>query len=110
VTAPVSRLAASPPLRALAALVLGLALGLGASELDSAAMDRAIRTIEPLGTMWVNAIRMTVLPLIVASLVVAVSGAAPATVGRLGTRAFVVFVLMMAALGILAALVVPAIF
>jgi Na+/H+-dicarboxylate symporter len=110
VTTPVSRLAASPPLRALAALVLGLALGLAASEVDSANTARVVRAIEPLGTMWVNAIRMTVLPLIVASLVVAVSDAAPATVGRLGTRALVVFVLMMAALGILAAIVVPAIF
>jgi Na+/H+-dicarboxylate symporter len=39
-----------------------------------------------------------------------VSGAAPGTVGRLGTRAFAVFVLLMAALGILSAFAVPAIF
>jgi proton glutamate symport protein len=110
VTARLSRLAISPPLRALAALVLGLTIGLAASEWDSAGTTRAVRAIEPLGTMWVNAIRMTVLPLIVASLVVAVSGAAPATVGRLGARALVVFVLMMAALGVLAAIVVPAVF
>jgi Na+/H+-dicarboxylate symporter len=110
VTTPLSRLAASPSLRALAALVLGLALGLAASEVDSEGTARVVRAIEPLGTMWVNAIRMTVLPLIVASLVVAVSDAAPGTVGRLGTRAFIVFVLMMATLAVLAAVIVPAIF
>ncbi len=60
--------------------------------------------------MWVNGIRMTVLPLIVASLIVSVSDAAPATVGRLGTRALVVFVLLLTALSVLSAIVVPAIF
>ncbi len=105
-----NRLGGSPPLRALAALVVGLALGLAAAASDSALAERAVGFIEPLGTIWVNAIRMTVLPLIVGSLVVAVSDAAPATVGRLGTRAFVVFVLLMTALAILAALVVPPIF
>ncbi len=99
-----------PALHALAALLLGLAVGLAAAASGSPAAARAVAIIEPLGTLWVNAIRMTVLPLIVASLVVAVSDAAPATVGRLGTRAFVVFVLLLATLGILAALVVPAVF
>jgi Na+/H+-dicarboxylate symporter len=105
-----TRLTGSPPLRALAALVAGLVLGLAASASDSAVTVRAVGFIEPLGTLWVNAIRMTVLPLIVASLVVAVSGAAPSTVGRLGTRAFAAFVLLMAALAILSALVVPVVF
>lgn len=100
----------SPPLRALAALAAGLTLGLAAAASDSALAERAVAFVEPLGTMWVNAIRMTVLPLIVAALVVAVSDAAPATVGRLGTRAFVVFVALMAALSILSALVVPPLF
>jgi Na+/H+-dicarboxylate symporter len=100
----------SPPVRALIALVTGLALGLVVAASDSAFAERAVGFVEPLGTLWVNAIRMTVLPLIVASLVVAVSDAAPATVGRLGTRALLVFVLLMAALAVLSALVVPAIF
>lgn len=104
------RLAGSRPLRALAALVVGLALGAAASRATSDLVGTAVGWIEPIGTMWVNAIRMTVLPLIVASLVVAVSDAAPATVGRLGTRAFVVFVLLMTVLAVLSALVVPAIF
>jgi Na+/H+-dicarboxylate symporter len=104
------RLAGSPALRALAALVAGMALGLAASASGSPLAERVVGFIEPLGTIWVNAIRMTVLPLIVASLVVAVSDAAPATVGRLGTRAFVVFVLLMAALAVLAAFVVPVVF
>jgi Na+/H+-dicarboxylate symporter len=100
----------SAPVRALIALVGGIALGLAAAASDAPMAERAVAWIEPLGTLWVNAIRMTVLPLIVASLVVAVSDAAPSTVGRLGTRALVVFILLMAGLGILAALAVPQIF
>jgi proton glutamate symport protein len=92
----------------LVALVLGLALGIMAS--GSASAMQAVAWVEPLGTIWVNAIRMTVLPLIVASLVVAVSGTAPATVGRLGTRAFVIFILLMAVLAVLSALALPLVF
>jgi Na+/H+-dicarboxylate symporter len=60
----------------------------------------AARFIEPIGTMWVNAIRMTVIPLIVSSLIVAISGAGPGMAKTLGTRALVVFfgLLIMAAI------------
>ncbi len=96
--------------RTLAALVLGLALGLAAIWSGSSAAVDAVRWIEPVGTLWVNAIRMTVLPLVVASLIVAVSGASPRTVGRLGTRAFLAFLFLLVLLAILSALIVPAVF
>ncbi len=97
-------------LGALAGLVLGLALGIAAAAADSAAVLRVVRWIEPVGTLWVNAIRMTVIPLIVASLVVAVSGAGARTVGRLGTRALGVFALMLAGAAVLGALAAPPLF
>lgn len=71
---------------------------------------RVVGWVEPLGTMWVNAIRMTVIPLIVSSLIVAVSSSEPGTVGRLGTRAFIIFVVMLSALAAITALVAPPIF
>ncbi|MDB4898623.1 MAG: sodium:dicarboxylate symporter [Gemmatimonadetes bacterium] len=71
---------------------------------------RGVSWLEPVGTIWVSAIRMTVIPLILSALIVAVAGAAPATVGRLGTRAFAVFVLLLIALAIPSALLVPPIF
>ncbi len=97
-------------LGALAGLVLGLALGIAAAAADSAAVLRVVRWIEPVGTLWVNAIRMTVIPLIVASLVVAVSGAGARTVGRLGTRALVVFALLLVGVAVLGALAAPPLF
>jgi proton glutamate symport protein len=97
-------------LQALAALVLGLALGVAAAASGSPAVLRAARWLEPVGTLWVNAIRMTVIPLVVSSLVVAVAGTGARTVGRLGTRAFIIFVLMLAALAVLVALVAPVVF
>jgi Na+/H+-dicarboxylate symporter len=97
-------------LGALAGLVLGLALGIAAAASDSAAVLRVVRWIEPVGTLWVNAIRMTVIPLIVASLVVAVSGAGARTVGRLGTRALVVFAVLLASVAVLGALAAPPLF
>ena len=106
----VRRLAGSDPLRALVALVAGLALGLAASASDTTLAQRAVAFIEPLGTIWVNAIRMTVIPLIVASLVVAVSGTAPRTVGRLGVRSLIVFVILLSVIAALTALVAPLVF
>jgi len=71
---------------------------------------RVVGWLEPFGTLWVNAIRMTVIPLIVASLVVAVSGTAPRTVGRLGTRALVVFFILLSACAAMTAIAAPLLF
>ena len=97
-------------LAALGALVAGLAAGLAMAALDAGTALRVVAWIEPIGTLWVNAVRMTVIPLIVASLVVAVAGAGVRTVGRLGTRAFAIFVALLALAAVVGALAVPALF
>ncbi len=97
-------------LHALIALALGLALGVAISASGSVAAARIVGWIEPLGTMWVNAIRMTVIPLIVASLLVAVSATAPGTVGRLGTRAFLIFFILLSVMAAITAIIAPPIF
>jgi Na+/H+-dicarboxylate symporter len=102
--------AGGSPMRVLAALLLGLGIGVVAFMSGSAAAIRAAGWLEPVGILWVNAIRMTVLPLVVASLVVAVSDASPRTVGRLGTRAFFAFLFLLVMLALFGALVVPPIF
>jgi Na+/H+-dicarboxylate symporter len=98
------------PMRALVALLLGFAVGVAAFMSGSATAIRVVGWLEPVGTLWVNAIRMTVLPLVVASLVVAVSNASPRTVGRLGTRALLAFLFLLTLLTVLGALIVPLIF
>ena len=100
----------SSAVHALIALVLGLAIGMTVARSGSVTGVQVVGWLEPLGTMWVNAIRMTVIPLIVASLIVAVSGTEPGTVGRLGTRAFLVFFLLLASIAALTALVAPVVF
>jgi Na+/H+-dicarboxylate symporter len=63
----------------------------------------AADAVTPLGTLWVNAIRMTVIPLVVSLLVTGVASASDvARIGRLGRRTLVVFVAMLAGGAILA--------
>ena len=100
----------SAAFRTLAALLLGLAAGVAISLSGSGAALAAVNYIEPIGLVWVNAIRMTVIPLIVASLIVAVSAAAPSTVGRLGSRAFLVFLAMLSVIAALTAFAAPVLF
>ena len=52
-----------------AALAAGLALGTAASFSKDPRWTRLAGALEPAGTLWVNAILMTVLPLVVSGLV-----------------------------------------
>ena len=95
---------------ALVALVLGLALGIVIDRADSVIGGRAVDLIAPVGVLWVNAIRMTVIPLIVASLIVATAGTDARAVGQLGVRAFVIFLALLGLLAVFAILVAPPLF
>lgn len=92
-------------IRVLLALVLGLGLGLMLAQSDLAWGPSVLAVLGPVGTVFINAIRMTVIPLVVSSLIVGVTSAPdPRAVGRIGARAlvlFVVFVGIAAAFGVL---------
>jgi Na+/H+-dicarboxylate symporter len=89
-------------LLALGAAVVG-GIGIGAS--GSAPLLAATDLISPAGTLWVNAIRMTVIPLVVSLLITGVASAADVkTIGRIGGRTLLVFVLL---LGGVAAVIMP---
>ena len=89
-------------LRILAALVLGLAAGVGIAATDSAVLHAAAAALEPVGTLWVNAIRMTVVPLVPSLLIVGVaSGGDVHRIGRLGRRAVPLFLVLLVAGGML---------
>ena len=84
----------------LLALLAGFGVGLPLAGTDAAAGQAVLGALEPVGTLFVNAIRMTVIPLVVSSLVVGVTSAPdPRAVGRLGVRAVALFatVLVLAA-------------
>jgi len=79
--------------RVLIALVAGIAGGVAIASSGSPALARAALAIEPLGTVWINAIRMTVLPLVVGSLIVGITSAPNArSIGRVGRGAIVFFI------------------
>ena len=98
-------------LLALAALALGVALGTAAAVTGSPALRGAVRLVEPLGALWVNAIRMTIVPLVVSLLVTSVASVADVrAVGRLGARAIGWFGVLLTAAALLAALAAPPLF
>ena len=90
--------------RVLIGLAAGLALGVIVSAAGVPWLARVPAFVEPFGILFVNAIRMTVLPLVVASLIVGVITTGDVRmVGRLGGRAIVLFVVAVAAAAIFAA-------
>ena len=81
--------------RVLIALGAAVAGGTAISLSASPALLGAADTIAPIGTIWVNAIRMTVIPLVVSLLITGVASASDVkAIGRLGGRTLVVFVLL----------------
>ncbi|MGE0583368.1 MAG: dicarboxylate/amino acid:cation symporter [Steroidobacteraceae bacterium] len=75
------------------ALIAGMALGIVISASGAATLAALADRLEPLGTLWLNALRMTVIPLVVALLVTGIASAAEtAATGRLAGRAIVLFV------------------
>ncbi len=83
--------------RVLVALGMAVAGGIAIAASGSAPLIRAADFIAPVGTLWVNAIRMTVIPLVASLLVVAVSSAGDVkSIGRIGGRTLLVFFLLLA--------------
>ena len=88
-------------------IALAAAIGGGAliATSGSKPLIDAADAIAPVGTLWVNAIRMTVIPLVVSLLITGVASAADVgSIGRLGARTLIVFVLLLA---VIAAIVIP---
>lgn len=97
--------------KVLIALVAGLAVGIGISMADSPALMRLVGAIEPVGTLWINAIRMTVIPLVVGSIIVGVTAAPDtSTIGRIGGRALALFVVLLFAGAVFAVIAAPPLF
>lgn len=91
-------------------LALGLALALGTwGHVSGAPGFTALeQVVRPLGALWMAALQMTVLPLVVLKLLAAIVGApASESVGRLGLRTLLLFVVMLAAVGVLTLLIAP---
>jgi proton glutamate symport protein len=79
--------------RVLLALALGVAVGAAAAAFGGPDVSQALSVVEAVGGLWLNALRMTVVPLIFAVLVSGIAQVSDATAtGRLAGRAVAWFV------------------
>jgi len=103
-----TRFHASPTVRILIGLVAGALGGLLLVWLDPAMASASADVAQPLGRLWLNALQMTVVPLVFALVVVGVSAANDAAAsGRTARRAMIVFALLLSAGAIFVAIVAP---
>jgi Na+/H+-dicarboxylate symporter len=78
--------------RVLLALASGLTLGMGVKASGSSALASIVRLVEPLSGLWINGIRMTVVPLVVSLVIYVVAGSSDVRrVGRLAIRVLPIF-------------------
>ena len=83
-------------LRVLLALAAGLAAGAAAQTYGIPGGTGTIALVEGLGQLWLNALRMTIIPLVFALLVTGIASIADAAAtGRLALRAVVVFAVLL---------------
>lgn len=98
-----SRLTKSLSLRIFAALVLGGLLGGSGAHFDVPGLERMVAIAEPVGRLWLDALTMTVVPLVFSLLVTGVASAAQgASTGGAAKSAilwFTVLLLVCCALG-----------
>jgi proton glutamate symport protein len=88
-------------------VALGVAIGAGAAiaSTGSSLGLRLADGVAPVGTLWVNAIRMTVIPLILSLIITGITSAADVkALGRIGAHTLATFILL---LGGMAAVIVP---
>jgi proton glutamate symport protein len=93
---------------ALGALVIGLLAGAALASAQSTSLDRIVRILEPIGTLWINAVRMTIIPLVISMLIAAVASSdSLRSMGRLGGSALLFFLLMLTVVAVYTALLGP---
>jgi proton glutamate symport protein len=94
--------------RVLIALALALVGGIGIAASGKDRLLDAARVIVPIGTIWVNAIQMTVIPLIVSLLITGLASATDVqSLSRLGARTVATFIALLAAFAAVVAVLAP---
>jgi len=97
--------------RVLIALGTAVAGGIAIGAYGGPTGLRVADGIAPIGALWVNAIRMTVIPLVVSLIITGVASVSDIkAIGRLGGRTLLVFVLLIAGTAIVAMPFAPALF
>lgn len=98
----------SQPTRILLALVVGLTAGIVSVAAGLAWTPQLIAVAEPIGGMWLNALQMTIVPLVVALLITGIAASAKAArASRLAVRALIFFVAFLFLSALTAAVLTP---
>jgi proton glutamate symport protein len=96
----------SQSLQVLIALALGLAIGMAVAWSGGEVLATLVPAADVVGTLWINAIRMTVIPLVAALTITSVASAGgSAELRQAGLRAITVFVVLLVAGGLFALVV-----
>ncbi|HTJ21627.1 MAG TPA: cation:dicarboxylase symporter family transporter [Gemmatimonadaceae bacterium] len=94
--------------RVVIGLLAGLVFGSAIGAVDGAVALRVAGVLEPIGTLWVNAIRMTVVPLVMSLLFVSVAThESAAGMGRLTATTIATFVALLVFAAVVALLLAP---
>ena len=89
----------------LLALASGASLGLVGHRFEVAWLLRASTALSPIGSLWVNALQMAVLPLLITQLLSTLVRVDPeASIGRIGRGALLLFLSFLTIAGVLAAI------
>jgi Na+/H+-dicarboxylate symporter len=95
--------------RVLSSLLAGAIAGLALAFLDPALAERVAAFFQPIGRLWLNALQMTVVPLVVALVILGVNTANNAAAsGRTARSAIVVFIVLLTLGAIFTAFAAPA--
>ena len=91
----------------IAALIIGAAIAVSGNPTLVGFADALV----PIGTLWINAIRMTVIPLVIALLITGVASTSDVkAIGRIGSRTLVVFLSLLVGVAIVSGIVGPLVF
>lgn len=102
------KLTFSAPVRILLALLLAAGIGLTLAA-QAPALGKQVATIaQPIGKLWLNALQMTVVPLVGTLVILGIATARDAlTSGRIASRAIITFLVLLTFSASFAALVAP---
>lgn len=94
-----------PGTRVLVSLLFATGLGFIFAATGSASILQVVDYLVPIGSLWVSAIRMTVIPLVVSLIITGIASASDdGSMSRVGVRTVAIFVAMLA---VVAAIAVP---
>ncbi len=94
--------------RVLTGLVAGIVFGILLAWMDSGLAHRVANIVEPFGKLWLNALQMTVVPLVLALVIVGINQASDAAQsGRVARRAIITFLVLLTAAATMAAVLAP---